>query len=45
MRYLKPWISATPVIGSLNQPNGCAGIGKAKKPTMLSPIISWVSSL
>ena len=37
MRYLKPWMSATPVIGFLNQPNGWAGIGKPKKPYDVEP--------
>ena len=32
VRYLKPWMSATPAIGFLNQPKGWAGIGKPKKP-------------
>src|ERR1041384_5420850 len=48
VRYLTPWKSSTLVIGFLNQPSGCVGIGPYGNETTLAPIdvkISCRSSL
>ena len=35
VRYFRPFSSEAWVMGFLNQPSGCVGIGIAKKPTTL----------